>query len=377
MTDTYGPGDASIPPWTAPTEAPPVAPVAPATPATRASDAGTARGPANGGAAYGPPPNRAMPTHRSWQPGIMPLRPATFGDFLSLPFKAIRYNRAVVFGGPLACFLVVGLATSLAMWMLFADLGLSNLFDSLPSDSTGLRAETIVALGLAGALWLLSDAFARGIVAPGVARAVLGERISLGKAWGILRARVWPVLGLYALATAAMLVPLAIVVGLGALALQDDTGVAFLGVMVIALVLLYPVALVYSVFMGVALPLVVLERGGVMASARRTFALIRGRFWWSVLIAFVASTLIGVVSGVLSNVLQFGGMIILAFLPEASETAMLVFLTASFLVSYLVSAVLDSCYLGATFTIVYIDLRIRHEGFDADLAEAAEARASG
>lgn len=382
MTDTYGPGDASIPAWTAPTEAPPVAPAppvagGPGADTARASGAGTARGPANGGAAYGQPPNRAMPTHRSWQPGIMPLRPATFGDFLSLPFKAIRYNRAVVFGGPFACFLVVGLVTSLAMWMLFADLGLSNLFDSLPSDSTGLRAETIIALALTAALWLLSDAFARGIVAPGVARAVLGERISLGQAWGILRARVWPVLGLYALATAAMLVPLALVVGLGALALQDDTGVAFLGVMVIALVLLYPIALVYSVFMGVALPLVVLERGGVMASARRTFALIRGRFWWSVLIAFVASSLIGIVSGVLSNVLQFGGMIILAFLPEASETAMLVFLTASFLFSYLISAVLDSCYLGATFTIVYIDLRIRHEGFDADLAEAAEARASG
>lgn len=363
MTDTYGPGDTSIPAWAAPTDAPPVAP------------APTAAGAA--GAAYGPPPNRAMPTHRSWQPGIMPLRPATFGDFLSLPFKAIRYNRAVVFGGPLACFLVVGLVTALAMWMLFTDLGISNLFDGLPSESTGLRGETIVALALAVALWLLSDAFARGIVAPGVARAVLGERISLGQAWGLLRARAWPVLGLYGLSTAAMLVPLAIIVGLVVLASQDSTGVAVLGVFVLILVLLYPVALLYSVFMGVALPLIVLERGGVMASARRTFSLIKGRFWWSVLIAFVASSLIGVVSGVLSNVLQFGGMIILAFLPSASETAALVFLTASTLVSYLISAVLDSCYLGATFTIVYIDLRIRHEGFDADLAEAAEARASG
>jgi hypothetical protein len=70
-------------------------------------------------------------------------------------------------------------------------------------------------------------------------------------------------------------------------------------------------------------------------------------------------------------------MIVLAFLPSTSEAATLIFLSASVLVSYLVSAVLDSCYLGATFTIVYIDLRIRHEGFDADLAEAAEARARG
>jgi len=365
MTDTYGPGDASIPAWTAPTEAPPIAP----------STSGP-RGPAGAGSAYGPPPSRAMPTHRSWQPGIMPLRPATFGDFLSLPFKAIRYNRAVVLGGPLACFLVVGLVTAFAMWMLFTDLGISNLFDGLASGSTGLRGETIVALALAVALWLLSDAFARGIVAPGVARAVLGERITLGQAWGVLRARAWPVVGLYGLSTAALLVPLAIIVGLIAIASQDSTGVAVLGVMVVVLVLLYPVALLYSVFMGIALPLIVLERGGVMASARRTFALIKGRFWWSVLIAFVASSLIGVVSSVLSNVLQFGGMIILAFLPSASDAAGLIFLTASVLVSYLISAVLDSSYLGATFTFVYIDLRIRHEGFDADLAEAAEARAA-
>ncbi len=363
MTDTYGPGDVSIPAWTAPTEAPPISP-APA----------AARGPATA-AAYGPSPGQSTPTHRSWQPGIMPLRPATFGDFLSLPFKAIRYNRTVVIGGPLACFLIVGLVTALATWMLFTDLGIGNLFDGLPSDGTGLRAETIIALALAGAMWLLSDAFARGIVAPGVARAVLGERISLGHAWGVLRARIWPVLGLYALATAALLLPLSLCVGLFALASQDSSGVAVLGVMIIAIVLLYPFALLYSVLMGVALPLIVLERGGVMASARRTFALIKGRFWWSVLIAFVASSLIGIVSGVLSNVLQFGGMIILAFLPSTSEAAALIFLSASVLVSYLISAVLDSCYLGATFTIVYIDLRIRHEGFDADLAEAAEARA--
>jgi hypothetical protein len=364
MTDTYGPGDSSIPAWTAPTEAPPMGP----------PHAG-GRGPATVGATYGPPPGRATPTHRSWQPGIMALRPATFGDFMSLPFKAIRYNRAVVIGGPLACFLVVGLVTSLATWMLFTDLGIGNLFDGLPSDGTGLRGETIAALALAGVMWLLSDAFARGIVAPGVARAVLGERISLGQAWGVLRARVWPVLGLYSLATAAMLIPVAICVGLMALASQDNTGVAMLGVMIVALVLLVPLALLYSVMMGVALPLVVLERGGVIASARRTFALIKGRFWWSVLIAFVASMLISVVTQVLSTALQFGGMLILALLPSASESATLVFLTAAALVTYLFTAVLDSCYLGTTFTIVYIDLRIRHEGFDADLAEAAEARA--
>jgi hypothetical protein len=388
MTDTYGPGNASIPAWTAPTEGPPIAP-APAgarSPAAgtartsgagtaRTSGAGTARGPAAGGANYGPPPGRATPTHRSWQPGIMPLRPATFGDFLSLPFKAIRYNRTVVVGGPLACFLVVGLATALATWMVFTDLDLNSAFAGLSSNPTGLRAETIVTLALAGVAWLLSDAFARGIVAPGVARAVLGERISLGQAWRVLRARIWPVLGLYALATAAMLVPLAIVVGLIALASQDSSGAAIIGVMIVALLLLFPLAILYSVLMGVALPLVVLERGGVMASARRTFSLIKGRFWWSVLIAFVASMLIGVVTQILSTVVQFGGLIILALLPSASEAATVVFVWGSTLASYLVVAVLDACYLGATFTFVYIDLRIRHEGFDADLAEAAEARA--
>jgi hypothetical protein len=364
MTDTYGPGDASIPAWTAPTEVPPIAP-APA----------AAHGPATASATYGPPPGRATPTHRSWQPGIMPLRPATFGDFMSLPFKAIRYNRSVVVGGPLACFLVVGLVTSLATWMLFSDLNIGSAFEGLPSDSTGLRAETIVTLALAGVTWLLSDAFARGMVAPGVARAVLGERISLGQAWGVLRARIWPVLGLYGLASAAMLVPLAICIGLIALASQDSSGVAVLGVVVIALLLLFPLALAYSVLMGVALPLVVLERGGVMASARRTFSLIRGRFWWTVLIAFVASMLIGVVTQILSSVVQFGGLLLPAFLPSSSDTAATVFFAASYLVSYLVTAILDACYLGATFTFVYVDLRIRHEGFDADLAEAAEARA--
>lgn len=374
MTETYGPEDASIPAWTAPADSPEMAY---GVSAHGVPGPGGSRSPSAPGATYGPPPGDGMPTHRSWQPGIMPLRPMTFGDFLAVPFKAIRFNRSVVIGGPLACFLAVGLVTTLAIWMTFSDLGVSSLYAGLPSDSNGLRGETIAVLVLAGAMWLLADAFARGIVAPGVARGVLGEHISLGRAWGMLRARAWQVLGLYGLATAITLVPLAIFGGLIALATTAGSGAAagVLVIVIIASVLLIPFAVVYGVLMGVAVPLVVLERGGVMASARRTFSLIKGRFWWSVLISFVASMLIGIVASVLTNVLQFGGVIVLAAVPSTSDAATLIFITVSTLASYLISAVLDACYLGSTFTLVYIDLRIRHEGFDSDLAEAAEARA--
>jgi hypothetical protein len=307
----------------------------------------------------------------------MPLRPLTFGDFLSVPFRAIRFNRSVVIGGPLACYLAVGLVTTLAIWMVFSDLGVSSLVAGLPTDSKGLRGETIAVLVVAGAMWLLADAFARGIVAPGVARGVLGEHISLGGAWAMLRARAWQVLGLYGLATAITLVPAAIFVGLIALATTGGSGAAagVLVVVIIASVLLIPFATVYGVLIGVAIPLVVLERGGVMASVRRTFSLIKGRFWWSILISFVASMLISTVSGFLMNALQIGGSVFLVALPSISEGAALIFVTVAVLLSYLLTAVLDSCYLGSTFTLVYVDLRIRHEGFDSDLAEAAEARA--
>ena len=127
MTERYGPEDASVPGWEPPSGAaqpdhpryPPPTPNYPP--------------PSGAGAVPGPSP-QGVPTFRSWQPGFMPLRPLSLGDFLNLPMKALNANRAVILGGPLLCVIVTMLAWGVALallvvderdWFLYPGIGLS------------------------------------------------------------------------------------------------------------------------------------------------------------------------------------------------------------------------------------------------------------
>jgi hypothetical protein len=208
----------------------------------------------------------------------------------------------------------------------------------------------------------------------GVARAVLGERISLAKAWGLLRRRVWHLLGLYGLATIVMIAALVLFVVLYAVALTDNSGGGVVLVLLLGFPLMLAAALVYNIFIGIAVPVIVLERGRVGAAFGRTFRLIKGRFWWTVLITFVASLIAGIASYIVQIALQVIGTVAVVLLPQGGVLGLVVFAVAMTL-AYLVSLVLQTSFIGSLFNFVYIDLRIRHEGFDADLAEAAEARA--
>ncbi|WP_296667562.1 hypothetical protein [Demequina sp.] len=311
------------------------------------------------------------PTYASWQPGFMPLRPLSFGDLLGLPFRAMRYNRGVIIGGPLLLTLVATVATAAAMWLLFTDPSL-GLLD--PNSTFSAISPTTIAVGVVALVAaLLADVLSSAIVAPGVARGVLGERIRLGDAWRAMRPRVGSLLLLYLIAGGSMLV----VVGLALTplmlsAVNNDATYLGLGLLLMVTVA-FPAGVLISTIGGISRPVVVLEQRGAVAAIRRAVALVRGRFWWSLLVVFVASALIGIVSSVLQQVGSFGAVAVAFAAPDNVVALAIAFFTVTAL-SLVVSYVLTYSYLGSLFSLVYIDLRIRHEGFDLTLAEAAEAR---
>lgn len=362
--------------WTAPGTTPPGPPPGP-TPGYAPG------GPAPATSAYPPPapgrgpapqPLGAAPSFRSWQPGIIPLRPLSFGDFLTVPFKAMRFNRAVVLGAPLLFTLVSTILMLVALWMVFTDPQLGLLMNT-PSLS-GISSYTIAMIVVSVLLMLLADVFSSSIIAPGVARAVLGERIGIGVAWRQVRRRIGSLLLLY-LASAALLtlllvvaaVPILVSVGSG-----EPSGAAIALTVILAFLLLVPAGFVVTLWQGIARAMIVLEGISMVAAVKRLTRLIRGRFWWSILILFVTAVLINIVSSVLQYVGQFGAIIVSLVAPEN----MVVLIIAFFVVyglSYVLSLVLVYSYLGSVFSLLYIDLRMRHEGFDLDLARAAEERA--
>lgn len=326
------------------------------------------------GAPGGPVQVNAAPSFRSWQPGIIPLRPLSFGDFLTVPFKAMRYNRAVVLGAPVLFTLISTVLVLVTMWLVFTDpqLGLLSEIPAMNGISWTSVAMIIVSLLAV----LLADVFSSSVIAPGVARAVLGERISISLAWRQVRRRLGSLLLLYV--ASATVLALLVVISLSPMLVSLASGepnvpVVLLSVLLF-LVVMVPAGMLVTLFQGVARAAIVLEGVAIGTALRRVMHLIRGRFWWSILILFVSSILINIVSSVLQYMGQFGFIAVAMIAPEN-----MVVMAVSFMViyglSYVVSLVLIYSYLGSIFALMYIDMRMRREGFDLDLARAAEQRA--
>ncbi|WP_062291589.1 hypothetical protein [Demequina phytophila] len=356
VTPDTGPAPASSPAPAPPVAAWPAPPVPPGS-APAWQPAPTARA--------------AAPTAASWQPGFMPLRPLGFGDLLGLPFRAMRYNRGVIVGGPLLLTLGATVLMTAALWLLFTDPSLA-LMDPL-SQGGSISGTTIAVIVVAVVAALLADVFSSAVVAPGVARGALGERIRLAEAWRAVRPRIGSLLLLYLLATVALL--LAIAIGLVPLVIavaNESVGGMVAGALV-AVVIAVPAGFMFTLIGGLARPIIVLERRGAIAAIGRAARLLRGRFWWSVLVVFVASTLIGIVSSVISQVGGYAALIVTVVAPDNLVVLGIAFALVTAL-SLVISYVLTYSYLGSLFSLLMIDLRIRHEGFDLTLAEAAEAR---
>jgi hypothetical protein len=316
-------------------------------------------------------PAYVAPTFRSWQPGILPLRPVSFGEFISVPFKAMRYNRAVIIGGPLLCVGVAMVLSAAAFWLALTDPSLA--LTAPTGQFQGIQTSTVVVAIAALLAQILADAAASAVVAPGVSRAVLGERIGIGAAFKVLGPRVGQLLLLWLISTLLVLlamVPGGIAVVIGIQSGDGLTiGLGVLAMLALGLVVALPVYLLGAV----ARCVIVLEQKGAIAAIRRTLRVIRGRFWWTVLIVLVTGLLVGIVTSIFQQVLSFFGSIALAIGMDGAWVGTAIFAMVLVL-GAAISYVLIYAYMGCVYTLVYIDARIRHEGFDLDLARAAEAR---
>src|SRR5690606_17785210 len=123
-------------------------------------------------------------TYRSWQPGIVQLRPLSFGDFLTVPFRGFRFARATTLGGPLVMTLVSTAVGVLAGWLFLTDSQL-GLLEPYP-PMAGVEPLTIAVFVASIALWFASDMLASAMVMVGVSRARSEER-RVGKE----RASLW------------------------------------------------------------------------------------------------------------------------------------------------------------------------------------------
>lgn len=323
------------------------------------------------GAPPGPGPLAGPPVH---QPGVVPLRPLTLGDFFGGATAVIRRNPTATVGMA-AVVTLAFMLIPIAGTLLLGATGRLPSMDVLdgssdPTSGLGLNAASLVSA--------VFDALA-GIVVTGllvrvVEHALLGGRMSGGEAWVKARGRLLPLLGLSLLISviAVLVVGVPVGVGVGIGLLLDSFGVSVALGLLAGVAAVVAVIFLYVRFGLLAAPSLVVEGHGVLRSLTRAGELSRGQFWRLLGINLLAALAAGMVGQVLSIPVTILGFIGLFLLPGSWGMAGL--MLASYLATVLVGAVTRP-FTSGVVALQYFDQRFRKEGHDIELLNRALGRA--
>ena len=311
----------------------------------------------------------ALPKGGSARTGPLPLHPMTVSDILDGAFRLLKANVRVLL--PVVAVFVVPLQV-IGAWAqrdLFGGDGLLEALSdpSLAAEGSSFQGgEGAVVGGIAGLLNLLVLPFLAGAVSQVVAGSYLGHELGVGDA---LRSTFRRAGALFVGWIVVHLLEIAGFVVLGALLLAlvaaGAPGVG-IGVLVLLgfLVALPWLVAVMALSVAVA-PAIVVEHLGPVAATRRSWSLVRRRFWPVLGVALLA----GLIANLLGQVLGF--IPSLAGLLVGTESGWALLALGSVL-----TALITQPIVAIVATLQYFDARIRFEGFDLEVI-AAELGAPG
>lgn len=286
--------------------------------------------------------------------GLIPLYPMRVGEILDTGFKLLR---ATLKPAALVVLILLGPVQLLSSAGFVSPFAMLNDPEALEASATAGLAPLAI---LGGLLSIAITPIAT------VALTWLGARTDEGRTptWqDALRVgfrRFWPVVGAWLLVAIAI-IGIGVIVGVTIfLAAQASVVAAVVVGVPLGLALL---VLTMLAILGVYLvvPIVVVEELGATAALTRTWQMLRRRFWPLVGIALLAGIITSVVGFAVSSV-----FLIVAFIPTPFSW---LFTAIGSVVSSMVSTP-----LGAYFALaVYVDWRVRFEGYDVSVL-AAELR---
>lgn len=339
---------------------------------------------------HGVPPAWAPPP----RPGLIPLRPLTFGQVLGAPFQLMRRHIRSLFG-PALLIQVVVLFGSLAIVGSASGWFAYRLARAAASDRNAIVAGgvAIVALSalIAVALSVIGSGLLQGLVVIAVANSALGHKPRARQLWQATRGRRWALAGFVGIVSGgflvALLIPAAIAVGIIAPSAGGGGASGAAIVLGIGLSMLAGVGVMVLVAWlwaktSLSSAAIVLERRGVRAAIARSWSLSRGGFWRvfgaQALVVCICYLATQVVSTPVAVIMQFAAQ---AAFPTGTPSAAQFHSTAAVLagVSYLILIVISlitgtitAVIEAATAVVIYIDQRMRREGLDLTLARYVE-----
>ena len=333
--------------------------------------------PQYGAPGYGAPgygPSRAVRSDK----GVIPLRPLSLGEIYDGAIRAVRAQPRVMFGLSAVVVTIAVLLGTLVQFIAMPAIadavgGFSDELDPTGElDATGTLGSLDVLLGQYLVLpWVsLATGLLTGLLTVAVSRAVIGVRTTPSQLWreswrDVLLVLLWIVVlnvGIVAAWAAWAL-------GVGALLAVDGSGAAaaLLGILGgIGLVVASVWVWVRTTFVA---PVMVLEKTG-WRSVARSWRLTRGSFWRVLGITLLTTIIASLLAQVLA--VPFGFAAGLLMLSPSTE------LLAAGLnnVGLGLAAIVTTVFTAAVVALLYIDIRIRREGLDVELARATEAAAA-
>lgn len=311
-----------------------------------------------GSAPGGPSPYLAAP-----QVGIVPLRPLSLGEIYDGSIKAIRANPGVMFGVTAVVVLALSLVQFFTVERLLDSLMQSQTAASTPDEVFSAFGEMLAPSGIFSVFSFIATTVLSGLLTFAVAQAVIGRKPSIGQTWQNLRGQVFRLIGaaiVVSLIIAVSVLPGALVIFLGVI--TESVGLIVVLGLLGALMIVVGVLAATTVTL-LATPALVLERTGVFTAVRRAFTLGRRHFWRLLGIYLLTSILVGVIAGAVGFVGGFGSIF--------AGTSNAVLAITSTLTNTIASLV-TTPFLAAVVALLYIDVRMRTEGLDVELAAASQ-----
>lgn len=296
------------------------------------------------GYGYGLPPYVPPPP----KPGCVPLRPLGLGDILDGSFKMIRRNPRVTIGLSAAVAVVQVLLVAVFEVVSYALLGKVNVTSSSdPTAETNLgpllgsnavQFASFVVSSLLGAVLT-------GMLTVAITQDVLGVRMTIAEVWARVRKRIWPLIGLAVLTTV----------------------VEFAGL----LACVAPGVWLWGIW-AVAVPALMVEGTTIRGALGRSRQLVAGTFWrvWGIraLGTMIASFIGSFIAMPFLLVGVFADSSVLSSTDGNAVPILFIVLTA---VGSAVSATFTAPLRAGIDALLYVDLRMRKEGLDIVLQQAA------
>ncbi|WP_371151712.1 hypothetical protein [Buchananella felis] len=313
------------------------------------------------------------------KPGIIPLRPLTLSDILDGAFAAMRSNPGVMFGFSFLFTLVISALSAVSF------IPFENMLDSMLASPDGddlfalTNYEVITAIS-AFLAYSIATTMLMGLLVLPVGRAALGRVISFSQLWQEAKGRLLRLLALSAIITLLTLIASLVVMSPALVLIFLLAGSISNGGLLLVLSFLLSIggivlSMVLYIRLSAAPAVLVLEKATILQSFKRSWSLTAGNFWRVFGILAVSSLITIAIGAALEMALALPILAAFSLTLEGGGAGAYWPLLIVTVVKQAFSLAIVLPFTAAVMSLVYIDLRIRKEGLDVDLAQAAAMEA--